>query len=186
MAAISMNELPAPPAGKTGWPWTEECPRLPDRMQGGQIWPRISIVTPSFNQEDFIEETIRAILLQGYPNLEYIISEDCSTDDTLEIVRKYEKWLTVLVADRNGLSPTSGGVTGVVDTGICASLYAEMNMSLLSAIPRAGLFIDALDAGAMVTRVDSVTPGDTLYLPQYTPSAEPRAFLLPDLLQFNN
>jgi len=65
-------------------------------------WPRVSIVTPSFNQGRFIEETIRAILLQGYPNLEYIISEDASTDDTMDVVRKYEPWLEVIVARSNG------------------------------------------------------------------------------------
>ncbi len=71
-------------------------------MPDGSAWPLISIVTPSFNQGHFIEETIRAILLQGYPNLEYIISEDCSTDKTMEIVRKYEPWLQVVAAEMNG------------------------------------------------------------------------------------
>jgi len=67
----------------------------------GSPWPRISIVTPSYNQSAFIEETIRAVLLQGYPNLEYIISEDCSTDDSMAVIRKYEQWVKVIVGDRN-------------------------------------------------------------------------------------
>ena len=71
-------------------------------MPDGRPWPRISIVTPSYNQAHFIEETIRAILLQGYPDLEYIISEDCSTDDTMRIVRKYLPWLQVVTAQNNG------------------------------------------------------------------------------------
>jgi hypothetical protein len=44
---------------------------LPDVRADGSPWPRISIVTPSYNQAQFIEETIRSMLLQGYPNLEY-------------------------------------------------------------------------------------------------------------------
>ncbi len=96
-----IEQLPPPPPGKTGWPWTEETPPAPPALPDGSAWPKISIVTPSYNQEEFIEETIRAVLLQGYPNLEYILSEDCSTDDSLSIIRRYEPWLTVLVGDEN-------------------------------------------------------------------------------------
>jgi len=104
MHCPSLNELPPSPSGKTGWPWTVESPPLPERMPDGRGWPNISIVTPSYNQAHFIEETIRSILLQGYAHLEYII-EDCSTDNTLEIVRKYEPWLRVLTTDKkDGMS----------------------------------------------------------------------------------
>lgn len=93
--------LPPPPPGKSGWPWTVETPPLPETQSDGSPWPRISIVTPSYNQGQFIEETIRSILLQGYPNLEYIIMDGGSTDGTIEIIRKYGRHLAYWVSEKD-------------------------------------------------------------------------------------
>ena len=101
MRCPKLKDLPPPSAGKSGWPWMEESSPLPDYMPDGAPWPRISIVTPSYNQGRFIEETIRSVLLQGYPNLEYVVVDGASTDGSIEIIRKYERWLHFWTSEKD-------------------------------------------------------------------------------------
>lgn len=96
-----LADLPAPPAGRKGWPWTIEPQLQPDEADG----PAIAIVTPSFNQGRFIEETIRSVLLQGVPNVRYVIRDGGSTDETLAILEKYRPFCSeVVVKKDNGQS----------------------------------------------------------------------------------
>jgi glycosyltransferase involved in cell wall biosynthesis len=82
-----------PPANQQGWPWTEETPAgaFADPPPGG--WPKISIVCPSFQQGRYIEETIRSVLLQNYPAVEFIVMDGGSSDGTVVILQRYAPWL---------------------------------------------------------------------------------------------
>ena len=94
MRCPSLEELPPPPPGLRGWPWTEGSVPLPGQMADGSQWPRISIVTPNYNYARYLEAAIRSVLLQGYPNLEFIIHDDGSTDGSLALISKYKNYIT--------------------------------------------------------------------------------------------
>ncbi len=81
----------------------------------------ISLVTPSYNSAQFIEQTFRSVISQGYPNLEYIVVDGGSTDGTLDLIRRYEAHLTGWVSEpdrgmydalNKGFARTSGEIMG--------------------------------------------------------------------------
>jgi glycosyltransferase involved in cell wall biosynthesis len=123
--ALTGKDLPPPPPNKSGWPWTSNNKLLSEKMPDGSEWPRLSIVTPSYNQGKFLEATIRSVLLQGYPNLEYIIIDGGSSDHSVEIIKKYEKHLFYWHSQKDkgqadainqGLEKSSGEILGWINS----------------------------------------------------------------------
>ena len=85
--------------GKKRSPWTcEKALECSDNSER-YVWPKMSIVTPSYNQGRFLEETIRSVVLQGYPNLEYLVVDGGSTDSSLRIIQSYKECLAFWVSE---------------------------------------------------------------------------------------
>jgi len=116
MAQASIDVLPDPPSNRSGWPWTEAPTSHTTAFSDAEDWPSISIITPSYNQGCFIEETIRSVLLQGYPNLEYIVIDGGSDDETVEILEEYDPWIDYWVSEPDD------GQSQAINTGFrCAN-----------------------------------------------------------------
>ncbi len=84
---------------KRGWPW--EVEDLSISYDCDLHWPLVSIIMPSLNQGQFIEEAIRSVLMQGYPNLEFIVLDGGSTDGSVEIIKKYSSMISFWVSEKD-------------------------------------------------------------------------------------
>jgi hypothetical protein len=89
VAIASESEVQAP-TGRAASAVAEFELELVERKPKETEWPKITLVTAVYNGEEYLEATIRSIINQGYPNLEYIVVDDGSTDRTAEIIRKNE------------------------------------------------------------------------------------------------
>jgi glycosyltransferase involved in cell wall biosynthesis len=87
----NLNRLPSVPQGQSGWPWTAQTAVPIDSAT--VEWPRITVVTPSYQQGGYVEECLRSVLLQNYPNLEYIVIDGGSTDGSADIIARYSPFL---------------------------------------------------------------------------------------------
>lgn len=181
---VQLNDLPKSPPGLTGWPWTEEAGQFSLQSDSVSNWPAITIVTPSFNQGEFIEETIRSVLLQGYPNLEYIVIDGGSDDESVDIIRKYERWLTYWVSepDRNqshainkGMRRATGEIVGWLnsdDSFVPGALrvLGELVQTEPSAVAWAGS-TEITDRDGNSLKIEFPQPGDIHEFADWTVSA---------------
>ena len=163
MRSPTLDELPSPPPTRTGWPWTLETPPAPLSPLDGKQWPRVSVVTPSFNQGEFLEETIRSVLLQGYPDLEYLVIDGGSTDNSINVIRKYEQWI------RHWVSEADSGQSHAIQKGfnkVTGSISAYLNSDdiyMEGALQRvASRFVSRPELAVVYGNLYRIDPGDNV------------------------
>lgn len=115
--------------------------------------PKISMVTPSFNQGRFLEKTIQSVLDQAYADLEYIIIDGGSTDESVGIIKKYEKYLKYWVSEpdrgqshaiNKGFAQAGGDLLGWVNSDDYYLAGAFQHAAeLFGAHPQAGAIVGA-------------------------------------------
>ncbi len=118
------SEAEIPAETTRSWPYySVDATIYPPSLPDSSPWPKISIVTPSFNQGEFIEETILSVINQNYPNLEYILIDGGSTDNTMEVVEQYREHFSYIVSEpdrgqSNALNKGFSRATGEIFTWI--------------------------------------------------------------------
>jgi len=105
-----------------------------------KVHPKITVVTPNYNQDRFIEHAILSVLNQEYPNLEYIIIDGGSTDDSVSIIKKYEDKLHYWVSEKDsgmynainrGFSMSSGEIMCWINSD---DILMENSLNIVSKI----------------------------------------------------
>jgi glycosyltransferase involved in cell wall biosynthesis len=122
-------------------------------------YPRITVVTPSYNQAQFIPETIESVLNQNYPNLEYFIVDGGSTDGTQDIIRQYEQRISWWVSEkdngqsdalRKGFQRATGDLIGWLNSDDIYFPGALFKIAeAYSRQPEASLYIGGVAVGAL-------------------------------------
>lgn len=131
------------------------------------FWPKISIVTPSLNQGEFIEETILSVINQNYPNLEYIIIDGGSNDGTIEILKKYEHKLTYWITEPdNGQADAINKGIGLVTGEIFNWLNSDDTLQKNSLYDIANQFLEWNEADLIAFGVRNFSLDNTAEIVQ--------------------
>lgn len=153
--------------------------------------PRVSIITPSFNQGRFVEATIRSVLAQTYPHVEYIFADGGSSDETMTIVERYRDRINVVIHEKDrgqsdainkGFRAATGQLVGWVNSDdVLQPDCVERIVDLFQRNPNGSVYygatVDWLDEkGRIFNRVNRSIPDKEFLLNQNYTIIQPGSF----------
>ncbi len=188
----SVNGLPAAPAGRVGWPWTDtEQPPATGRL-------KVTIITPSFNQADYLEATMRSVLLQRYPLLEYFVIDGGSTDGSRELIDRYAPLLQYAVSEpdrgqahaiNKGFARATGDIVAWVNSddyylpGVLARVVAEFEADPALQWVYGDYLVRTEPLGTLTSAASEPFVFPDALLRGYSPICQPTAFIRRSLLE---
>ncbi|CAN5201778.1 hypothetical protein BH10PSE13_BH10PSE13_00010 [soil metagenome] len=167
--------LPAPsPVAATG-----------GRPPSGREWPRISVIVPTRNQGPFIADTLRSLIRQGYPNLEIIVCDGASTDETTRVLREFERYIAYYISEPDK------GQSNAINKGMAAAsgdilTWLNSDDLLASGALHAVAFAFLTEAIDMVSGVCDVFGVEGTVMHRHLPCLQPGPLPLNDLLDLEN
>lgn len=189
-----VSQLPKP-KNNQGFPWNEEVSPL--KYDNNFHYPKITIITPTLNQGKYIEATIRSVLLQNYPNLEYIIIDGNSTDQTIEIIKKYSNWISYWISEpdrgqthaiNKGIAHATGDIIGWLNSDDQLLPNALLKVSSFFSINPSGNFlhgeaiIEDISSGVQTITKSKKTDLELKYLSSF-PYPQPSCFFRTRLIR---
>ncbi|MEX2160790.1 MAG: glycosyltransferase [Anaerolineales bacterium] len=158
--------------------------------------PLVSIITPSYNQADYLEETIRSVLEQDYPNIEYLVVDGGSKDGSVDIIRKYADRLAWWISEpdrgqadalNKGLARASGQIVAWLNSDdVYRPGAVRQAVEALLANPEVGFVyskLHSIDRGGEVFNTISYEPFDLLDLLSFRIIGQPTVFMRREVLQ---
>ena len=165
-------------------------------MPATEKLPLVSIITPSYNQADYLEETIRSVLGQDYPNIQYLVVDGGSTDGSEDIIRKYAGQLDWWVSERDqgqadalnkGLERARGEIVAWLNSDdIYHSGAVRRAVEVLQQDQALGFVyskLHSIDRGGEVFNTISYAPFDLLDLLSFRIIGQPTVFMRHSLLK---